>query len=371
MTLTVHIVQDAAELPALCGAWHERLACTSAPTFFHTPEWLETYWRHFGRGQQLRLAVVRQADVITALVPLVLRRTRTWLGPVRQLSYPLDYWGSFYGPIGSDPAAALRAVLPQLLTARRDWELLDLRWVAADPHGAGTTAQALDNSGLRVAAQPHALVPLIDLRMGWESFWQSRKGHFRREIQRAERKLLQRGSLRIEHLVADPGTEPDWRAFEHCLHITARSHHARAGHGVGMTHPRAAAFFRDLHAVAWRLGAAEINLLYLDDRPLAFNYGLNWQGYVSGLRMAFDAAVPEGAGQVLLAHTLAESVRRGQHTFDLGPDYLAYKRAWQTHTQTTWRYTYYPLASPTAQALAWGRWLRERIERPPSAAATG
>ena len=82
---------------------------TSAASFFHSFDWLEIYWRHFGDGQRLRVLVVRAGGEPLGILPLVVRSERTRLGTVRTLTYPLHDWGTFYGPIGPNPTATLLA----------------------------------------------------------------------------------------------------------------------------------------------------------------------------------------------------------------------------------------------------------------------
>ena len=41
-------------------AWRGLLAETVGASYFHSLEWLECYWKHFGQGQRLRVLVVMQ-----------------------------------------------------------------------------------------------------------------------------------------------------------------------------------------------------------------------------------------------------------------------------------------------------------------------
>src|SRR4051812_47442604 len=112
---TVREINDPIRLGDLSEAWQALLPQTAGASFFHTLDWLETYWAHFGNKQRLRVMVVEDdnraaVNRTIGIVPLVVR-ARRGLATVRVLTYPLDDWGSFYGPIGPDPAAALHAAL--------------------------------------------------------------------------------------------------------------------------------------------------------------------------------------------------------------------------------------------------------------------
>ena len=106
---SIREINAAGELAELEGDWRRLLDQTPGASFFHSLAWLDVYWRHSGAGQKLRVLVVLRSGEPTGIVPLVVRSEKTKVGRLRLLTYPLDAWGSFYGPIGANPAAILRA----------------------------------------------------------------------------------------------------------------------------------------------------------------------------------------------------------------------------------------------------------------------
>src|SRR5262245_51221462 len=107
--LNVIELNDLAAVEPFRKDWARLHGQTAGATFFHTLEWLEIYWRHFGREQKLRVLVIEKDGAPTGIVPLVVRRERTRAGTVRVLTYPLHDWGSSYGPLSADPRAVLGA----------------------------------------------------------------------------------------------------------------------------------------------------------------------------------------------------------------------------------------------------------------------
>src|SRR5438309_5138649 len=107
-------IREINEIESLDGCrarWDELLGETAGASFFQSLEWLESYWRHFGSAQRLRVLVAERADQIVGIVPLAVRREPTRVGPLSVLTYPLHDWGTFYAPVGPDPAAVLTAAL--------------------------------------------------------------------------------------------------------------------------------------------------------------------------------------------------------------------------------------------------------------------
>ena len=92
---------------AIRATWHRLWDQTARATFFQTPEWIETTWRHYPDPQKLRVILVERQGEVVGIVPFCVRTVRRKVGALRLLSYPLNDWGTFYGPIGPQPAAAL------------------------------------------------------------------------------------------------------------------------------------------------------------------------------------------------------------------------------------------------------------------------
>ena len=108
------------ELRACRSTWLSLLEKTVDADFFQTPYWLETYFQHFGSEQELRVLVISKGDQPTGILPLVIAPYNCSLGKFRVLTYPLDWWGTFYGPIGPDPQQTLRTGLEYLKQQPKD-----------------------------------------------------------------------------------------------------------------------------------------------------------------------------------------------------------------------------------------------------------
>ena len=134
---------------ASCGraCWRKRrgLRCFC---FFQSLDWLETYWRHFAGEQRLRVLVVLDDGRPLGILPLVVVPETTKMGTVRVLTYPMAGWGSYYGPIGPQPAATLAAGLAHIGATPRDWCLLDLRWINREKIDRRRTERAMQFVGL-------------------------------------------------------------------------------------------------------------------------------------------------------------------------------------------------------------------------------
>ncbi len=360
MTRVVEI-NDLESLAGFRLLWGMLLRQTPGASFFQSIDWLETYWRHFGHDQRLRVLVVYAAGDPVGILPLVVRKEPMRLGSVRVLTYPLHDWASFYGPIGPNPTATLIAGLGHVRRTVPDWDLLDLRWVDAD-RDAGRTQRALAMKRLSATAAVWAQSAQIELTGTWDDYLAGRKRKFRENLRRAERQLALRG--RVSYFRWRPqGTawgddDPRWDLYDACQHLAERSWQGDSKSGTTLSHLTVRPFLRNAHVAAVRAGAADLSLLLVDDAPVAFAYGYHYGGYVYGLRTGYDRQqAGEGAGTVLFARQICDSFERGDRVFDLGAEYLECKRNWMTRLATSLHYTHFRSGALRGQALRLKRWL--------------
>ncbi len=349
-------INDPLELAEVRLAWSLLLPQTRGANFFQTLDWLEVYWRHFGHAQKLRVLVVSDSGRPIGILPLVVRREATRLGSLRYLTYPLDDWGSFYGSIGPNPAVTLWEGMRHLARTPRDWDLVDLRWINVHGQDAGRTSRAMDLAGLQPHQTPLFDSAIVEMDAGWDAYWASRKSEWRSNVRRCERRADEQGQITYVRYrpqgAAHADGDPRWDLYEACEQVACRSWQGSSRSGTTLTHDAVRDYLRDAHEGAAKAGGVDLNLLYVDGAPAAFAYNYHYLGHVFGLRSGFDPNVPiAGLGTILLGRTLRDSFDRGDHTYDLGANYLEPKRYWKTRLETSYRVTHYPALGLRAQAL--------------------
>jgi CelD/BcsL family acetyltransferase involved in cellulose biosynthesis len=361
-------IQEINEIQELAGhraAWDVLLSQTTDGTFFQSLDWLECYWKHFGAGQRLRVLLVSEGDRITGILPLVVTREATHVGTIGTLTYPLHDWGSFYAPIGPDPAATLRAGLRHIRQTPRDWDLMDLRWVDLKGSDQDPTEQAMRESGFKPRRQAWAKTAVIKLEGGWDAYWKGRSKKWRHNVTNCTRRMVELGELsylryRPAGQACNDG-DPRWDLFDACVDVARRSWQGSSTSGTTLCHESVYAFLREVHGVAARCGALDVNLLKSNGKPVAFAYNYYRGQRIYGLRMGFDPAFEgSGPGTVLQRMILEDSFRRGDRHYDMGACYFTGKRPWLTEIATSYHYTHFPLNVSRVQILRMKQWLIER-----------
>jgi CelD/BcsL family acetyltransferase involved in cellulose biosynthesis len=376
MTSVVEI-NDVAQLGELRDAWRRLLAQTPGGTFFQSLEWLETYWKHYAADQRLRVLLVKSVGELVGILPLVERSEKRRIGSMRFLTYPLDHWGSFYGPIGPRPEPVLLHGMQHIRRTKRAWDAVDLRFVDADGHDGGAAERALRAAGMTPFVSNYETTTLVDLPPTWDEFLTKQTSKWRNNYRRWVRKVEECGELsyarhRPRGTAEHGDDDPRFDLYDACEDVARRSWQEHSETGTTLSSESIRPFLRDLHAVASRFGAADVNLLYLDGRAAAFAYNYHYRGGVFGLRIGFDAdAASDGLGNLMYLNALRDSIERGDRLYDLGPGSLECKRYLGTRVQQTYRLSYYRRTSARGQFVriknAVQRWKQGTRSAPPIA----
>lgn len=361
-------INDLEELAACRMLWNSMFAATPNATFFLTFDWLETAWRHFGHDHKLRVLIPYAAGQPLGILPLCVRRERHRFSEVRVLTYPLDNWGTWYGPVGPNPSATMMAAMQHLRRTPRDWDMIDLRWVHADGSDGGKTARGLRIAGMLSNKSPHQWTSIVELPNSFDEFLTRKSRSFRRHHRRLDRDYFSAGRVEfVRHRpasAAEGDGDPHWELYEMCEQVADMSWQSEIAHGNTLTHGRVRGYFREAHAAASRLGMSDISLLKVDGRPAAFLYSYHCRGNVYALRTGFDGSL-SGVGTALVMQAIDDSCRRGDKTIDLGPGEREHKRRLRTRTESTYRLTYTPLDNWRSQTVRLTRWAKNRWSKAP------
>jgi CelD/BcsL family acetyltransferase involved in cellulose biosynthesis len=366
-------INDLDELQHYRLLWNSLFPASPHASFFLTFDWFDTYWRHFGHDQKMRVLIVYAAGEPVGIVPLVVRRERYRVSRVRVLTYPLDNWSTWFGPIGPNPAATMFAAMQHIRRTPRDWDMIELRWVADEGVQGGKTARAMRVANMFTDKEEYQWTSLVDVPRTFEAFLASKSNSLRRQFRRSLRELfVERRAeyVRYRPLPASQGDgEPAWDLYAACESVAEASWQSHVVHGNTLTHERVREYFRAAHEVAARIGMVDVNVLHVDGRPAAFLYGYHCQGNVIGLRTGFDASFGGGIGAALMLKTIEDSCIRGDRVIDFGPGEREHKRRLRTRTEKTYRLSYMPVDSWRSQAVRLTRWAKSRCQARSEAAA--
>ncbi len=324
---TVCVYESWDEVQQLAEAWNELQAQTPDSTFFHTWEFFQCLWRHFGHRRQLQVLAYLRAGEVRGILPLVIQRVRTRLGWMRFLTFPLDDWGSFYSPLGPNICQTLQACLEVALHHKsQPWEVFELRWVDLEGESGRAILQAVQELGLPAVVRTREHAAWIHLEQSWAEFLR-RRPRWKKSFRQSLNRLRRQGQVQLVRHRPLPEEPLRWEPLEDAMLVAARSWQAQSRVGNTLSHPRFVPFLRDLYAAAWSRGELDLALLYLDHMPVAFFFNLIRSGRLYGLRTGYDQQLRRfGPGVVTLGLLLQQSIERGDRWVDMGSELYPYKK---------------------------------------------
>jgi CelD/BcsL family acetyltransferase involved in cellulose biosynthesis len=278
------------QLDTLRDDW-TRLADASG-NVFATWEWNELWWRHYGRGRSLRIAVSEGDDgECDAIVPLFAWSQR----PVRILRLLGHGQGDLLGPIcrGDDAGTAAHA-LRSALAAAEPYDVFVGDWVAGDRGWARSLGgRVVRTTGYPILRFEHNT---------WDEFLASQGALFRKRA-RHRRNRLARGRREVTYRSADAHT------LEGDLDALFRLHRARFGeHSCNFCGDHEA-FQREFARLALERGWLRLLLLEVDGEPVSCEHGFVFENVYFSYQGGRDPAWERESVGFLLE---LESMRRAR-----------------------------------------------------------
>jgi CelD/BcsL family acetyltransferase involved in cellulose biosynthesis len=275
--LTFEEISTDEEFAALGDSWNDLVRAMPRPSPYLLHQWLLTWWRHYGVGNELAVHVAYRGHELVGALPLCVRRRRG----LRVLSF-----------LGAEQIPLADLLLAEDEDAEVGAELAkrgaSTQHDFADFHGLPSPSRfvaALGPSRLELIVRAEA--PVLELNGSeWEDVYRTRLSSKHRSLHRRRcRQLARLGT--IETTVARtrdelaPALED---AFElHALRWSGRPDGSEFGT------PRGKAFHREATSALAELDdVVRIVTLKLDGRPIAFVYYLVLEGTMYCYRLAFD-----------------------------------------------------------------------------------
>jgi CelD/BcsL family acetyltransferase involved in cellulose biosynthesis len=295
----------AREWDALAGADPEG-------TFFHTPEFLKTWWEEFHPGGRLLLAFVEEgAEAVAACGFEIRDDLLCFLGGFDVT----DYMGPVGAP-GVEDAAAKELV--RALGAE-PWTRADLAGLPEDGRWLPALARAFEAAGMRVEIGDDGVTPLLDLPPTFEDYEAMLPSKHRHEMRRKHRRLERdAGEIELHRTTREN--------LDHHLDRFIEWHRSSEGAKGKFMHAGMEIFFRHLgHDFAY---PGPFRLTYIQAGgvvmagAISFRFGDAEYLYNSAYDHAHRALAP---GMVLIAEMIREAVGDGLSRFDLLKGDLDYK----------------------------------------------
>jgi CelD/BcsL family acetyltransferase involved in cellulose biosynthesis len=325
VSFRLEIVTDIARLRELEPVWSEHISRWSKATPFQLPEWLLTWWEHFGSGELQTLAAWRDESLV-GLVPCF---RHMWQN-ARQLtligSGITDYLDPF---IADDHVERTVAAIGEYL-AHGDYDLCDWQDLSA----TSPLLTLAQSDLLEASVAPDTVCSELELTDDFNQYWLNRSSEMRRNVRRYAEKAEKIGPISFD---------VDCESNGDCLDALLSLHTARwrsRGEPGMVEANHSGDFMRSVSSALSRRGILRLFTLRWCERVVAAILGLSWNGRLYGYFSAFDSEQEHlGFGRILLSRSIRHAYETGHTHWNFLRGDEPYKKSWGAQSISKYRLT--------------------------------
>jgi len=315
----IQILKDFEELQE---DWNRLLERHAEQTMFLTWEWLYAWWKHNLEGRELWLLTAWQKNDLVGIAPLMLSNTRKHGMPFRllqTLGTPNTDHSDF---IAANDDPEIVTLLCQYIFDQKDkWDAIELNEHKDEDANTRIITNLLESSGLILNIKSN-LHQHVEITGSWDDYFKSLSRNMRRDIEKSIRHAKENHTLDLKYF---RGTEVCWEHFETFFEINQNGSFPEKYESE-----KERSFHRELFELTREKNLIEIIILYLDGKPVAFDYGFNLNGRFEDWRTGYDKNYAEqSVGKVLLIMLLKDLFDHGYRDFDFLRGEYDHKDRWK------------------------------------------
>jgi len=326
--IVIEEVTSAGRLESLGREWCDLWMRCPYATPFQSPEWLLTWWRHFGNNNLWALSL-RQGRCLVGLAPLFM------YGHQEDARCHLSLVGTGvtdYLDFLLDPEIALigtELILRHLALQRSKWDVCDFQELRAE--SPLLAVQAPPELHTRILNS--GVCPVLSLPKTVEAFRASLTSTCRRNLRRALKSLGGLGELHFE--------SPNEEKLPEFLEAFFRLHQARWNQrdlpGV-LAHPEIQVFHREVAAALMKRGCLRFYGARQNGRIIAALYGFAHRGRVYAYLAGFEPALAQySPGTLLTNYAIEEAIRNGDREYDFLRGGETHKYVWGARDRSNYQ----------------------------------
>jgi len=324
--VTTDVIEDYSAFVALEDEWNDAVERASVPHPFLRHEWVRTWWDSFQGNRELHIIVVRDADRIIGIAPLM-RETATVYGlPIRRLALLAnDHTPRADFVVSGNADEVYRAVWNALRDDIDHWDVVQLtQLLKGSPTSVAMTRFAADE-GLPVGTWESSDSPYLELSGTWDSYWASLSAKFRSNVRNRLSRLTQIGEPALEILSDKTAIA---RACDDAWRLEASGWKDQEGTSI-TSDPAVRTFYTLLAERAADRGWLRLAFLTVGGRRIAVSYSAVHDGRLFLLKTGHDREFHTCSPFKLLTYFAAqEGYARGLREIDFLGDTEPWKQEW-------------------------------------------
>lgn len=330
MAMHTQVLDTPMAFDQLRNSWNGLVLKNSGPILGHDATssfaWFEALLTAFPNARNTKIVVVHQDAEIVALLPVVSEETHL-LG--RRLIVPTVIYGGRNGFLLSHPSAELlTALLGGIQKAFGRWQSIRM-WIVDKSESSQLLKQTCISDGYKVVSEPGGLSPYFPLCNDAAAFCAGMSKGLKQRLKAAPVKFSALGELVYQELLDESCFDTAMKAI---LAVERGSWKQEAGTAI-TCHPDQERFYRALFPRALRAGLLYGQILYLDEKPIAFSFGLVHAGVFSSLKHSQTTEFERLSPSHLLNAAMIIKLRAaGVTTYDFMGESEPHKLQWSDAT---------------------------------------
>ncbi len=307
--LRAHVFSGAVGLRALERDWRTLTSTIEGLRFFHGYEWYESYIDNLEASpDSVHFVLLKDKDRPVAVFPLRYTVNRTVRSLVRVWEFPRHAHTDLSDFIFAKTRENRHLLAELVAVLNRDinkpWDLISLKGVLADS-AARFALQYFDHP--MSEAQKYSTSKYIHCNGPYETVILGRMSpKLRKNVLRKERKCRRMGTITFDFVAEQKALQA---AFSTFLDVEAAGWKGQHGTRTAIKfEPRVEAFYRQLIDTFSKVGGCRLNLMRLDGKCIAGQFGLVVDDTQYLLKIGYDEAFKSvGPGGLLLGELLRRS----------------------------------------------------------------
>lgn len=319
--ITVTQVKTIEHFEQLREEWNTLLFQSPEKDIFLTWEWLFAWWKNIGQHHnELWLLLFREDDRLIGIAPLMLSH--------KQLGIKLRWLGNIGDPdcdvggiITNNSEKTIQTLANYVYERKKDWDVFELMEINANSLPAQHFFSSFTSLRFKIRQEreKHYYIPISNGT--WEEYYNNLSKNMRHNLKRRMKRISEMGNLSYQQY---KGNTLTFEVFETIFALNEKSNFPDL-----YKTEQERNFHKDLFNFMQKQEWIQIEILYVDDRPLAFQYGFcfenryeDWRG---GIDKEFETLAP---GKLLMMLSLEERFKRGFAESDFLRGVYSYKLDW-------------------------------------------
>ena len=311
----MEIIDSFPRLIDLAEEWSNLTEICGSSTPFQLPEWLLTWWPHFGSGD-LQILVFRSAGKLTGVIPCF---RHEW-NEKRQLTLIGSGVSDYLEPAISPPHhAEILEGLSKYLESNKDWDLCDWQDLSED-----TPLRNLRSTrSFQVNLSSDVDCAHVPITTSFDVFMEGRPRGLRRNLRRYSEKARQLATPEFEVTAS-----ADSELFDTLLRLHAERWHKHGEPGM-IAANNSTAFLRDVVVEFARRHMLLFFSLRFQEKVVAVILAFRYRNKLFGYLSAFDPELEQlGFGTALLSEALRYAFDNGFESWNFLRGSEPYKFLW-------------------------------------------